>query len=373
MIFSKNNVTDSLMRLEQACFFHLEKATEYSYDYKIKEQDYSREYAFSEAIYAYEKYRRALETVVPNVQWENNLDFFRDNILDSVKESNLLSVDRFKKFFGDYFSSLRYEELISNTKDQVKSIIGDKQGENDRTLEDYVSEVCDLVLIRDKIEHFCRADGILLQDVLNQDGDAGTITQFVGNLRMELVKVYDDYYSLWNLFRNDIINLRSSLLIPFNNEKWWFEIQPLTSQVIENQMSTTLEQKKENSFLEEMVRHNDPEKEMNKFDVNIPECLEWLRQNSAEVNNLLGEVLSYPDIKPSFYVYSTSEDKGEIPFDRLLHAVQMKEQIILDLVEELQRDKGKIVDSDRRRHVIATALFIVNKKEAASDILDKKD
>ena len=103
---------DKIKSLELDCLDNLSLCLEYSTDWKMEKDDYSREYAVYEFLYSYEVYKRALNNKKIT---GSNLSLIDDSIEDLF---NVLKMINFEKrsinFLNNYFSEDRFLSLLNN-------------------------------------------------------------------------------------------------------------------------------------------------------------------------------------------------------------------------------------------------------------------
>lgn len=328
-----------LQELEYNCLFYASKAFEYSSDLDIKDDDYSKEFIYNEFIYSFEIYKRALGD-----NKENNNSY--RYIKNTLKELSVILIEsKYESFLKNYFSSSRYNQLLSKLEEETNLMLETEE-------ETTGSRAVDYFLIYDRMNLIC--DNKIFKE--------NNFT--IDDLSDQLTKVFNKFSSLWGFYSLEIKAESKALLIPKNKYEYWRKYMALSTLDIDHTFSYYVKKQKQDHALFALFNNLIPK---DLFTIDITKTVQLLR-SLVHFNKFADQLFNNPKVQPSFATYSNTSNQTDLDFNELLnHLINQKINYMhpkgilnwIDIAESLDID-----DKSKKELLIAIYLLFDEKDKA---------
>ena len=362
-MLNKNQIFKNVL---ERCNIRIDIAAKYLIDNKFSADDYTFEYAVTELLYDNCIIKRALTN-------EKNLEI--EKIFSDTK--NLV------EHFGDklwprlfdlhknYFS---VEEL-----GRLHLQIEDSYDENDSQDDHLISLIIDLFERKDKVNVFSE-DGSIFTDYLKSfyGKEYGKVINSYKDLSKSINKELRLLISKSDVISNYATGIQSSIrqmnLIPNTQEyKWWYTINYINSENIEEALKQSLEKEIKTNLIEGALNEKyatEPawNKIKNKFSDIIGKC----RKHNDGFNNLIDDILVPKDLgTPALAYKSWGSEKERVMINQeILGYFLAQKEVIEDLIKHIDRIDEKEINDQERKELIATAYIMIGKPGSAMSVLD---
>ena len=358
----KHSELKKLLEIENRLVYNLDKYRDYNTDLTLSDDDYSVQYLLSQALYSFDIYSRAI--INTNNIKNKNFIFLKDQIIEITSEVNSSKNIKNTQFFKEYFSYKRLNRLFQNLE---KSTI------NIDASDSVVNKNIDLAVSIAKLIDNCNLASNTDDSVFNKISNVFS-ANFEG-----FDKVRKRNAFLLNYYADHLSLLVEHYLIPNNPEnKWWYQIQPLTEKSIETAFFVYYEKQNQNSYVAELVVElgDKSSKVFNEIKDEIENALDWGRGNLDSFDAMLNQFMNNKQTSPAYATWSDSENKPALS-DHAMPAVLLKrissisDEIIIELIG-LAKDPDSELEESKRNQIIATAYLMIGETQKALDILDNE-
>ena len=359
------NINQNLKEIEQKVYHCLESASKYSYDQSIDETDYSKEFLYFELFYALGNYERAIKTLEIKSNIKERYESVYQLALETLKLEENTYFDRLDVFGKEYFSDKRYDDQINKFKQSMNFSSLEDISVDDRPMLE--NNAYALFKIRDELS-LLNQNNSLFTCFFEKTNKLDHYLAFEENIS----SIHQENKWLWSVFNEIIEANRFALLVP-NSISWWYDLEPISIESLELELSKSFEKSDEKSKVYEMLLKMTGQ--FDKLSQSTNDTIEWIVDNHKEsFSHLLG-IVKTPS--PAFQTWSETAPKPtqsdhEINKEVFPRIPGINQSIIEDLIELVQF--SDTVDDEQRRNILATAYLIIGKNKEALDLLsdDKK-
>jgi len=242
-----------------------------------------------------------------------------------------------------------------------------------------MSLIIDLFERKDKVNVFSE-DGSIFTDYLKSfyGKEYGKVINSYKDLSKSINKELRLLISKSDVISNYATGIQSSIrqmnLIPNTQEyKWWYTINYINSENIEEALKQSLEKEIKTNLIEGALNEKyatEPawNKIKNKFSDIIGKC----RKHNDGFNNLIDDILVPKDLgTPALAYKSWGSEKERVMINQeILGYFLAQKEVIEDLIKHIDRIDEKEINDQERKELIATAYIMIGKPGSAMRVLD---